>query len=430
MLVRRTYRREENHLSAQTQSITNDGNPLITVLKLKDYRSFWVAQFIAQLIAGALRFAFIWHAPTLGDVVWTAPLMAISTALPAFIVSLPAGAIADRMNHRIYCIVLSAATAILLLLTGALLLTDLLNLYLAVLMAFLLGATGAAGMPVYQAMVPRLVGSQLLASGVALQNLGMMASMVIGAVLGGGLIQFLGMDLSFLFWAALMVLSTLLFFVMNYDTNDRTQSNKSLSSLIPDILAGIRFVFSNEPLRSLTLAGCVMGFGGGAYQTLVPEIGRFQLGLDAGMTSLMFGLMSGGMIISTLFIASRKNLTAKGRYLLFALNCFGPGLMFIGLSTSLWLTFIFLPLWGLCGGILMTTQRTLLQESTPSDVMARVMSVNVFASAGLLPLSAGVIFVLRGFWSAGESMTAIGLIVTLSAVTLAATRRFLWKKSL
>ena len=428
--MRRTYRREENHLSAQTQSITNDGNPLITVLKLKDYRSFWVAQFIAQLIAGALRFAFIWHAPTLGDVVWTVPLMAISTALPAFIVSLPAGAIADRMNHRIYCIVLSAATAILLLLTGALLLTDLLNLYLAVLMAFLLGATGAAGMPVYQAMVPRLVGSQLLASGVALQNLGMMASMVIGAVLGGGLIQFLGMDLSFLFWAALMVLSTLLFFVMSYDTNDRTQSNKSFSSLIPDILAGIRFVFSNEPLRSLTLAGCVMGFGGGAYQTLVPEIGRFQLGLDAGMTSLMFGLMSGGMIISTLFIASRKNLTAKGRYLLFALNCFGPGLMFIGLSTSLWLTFIFLPLWGLCGGILMTTQRTLLQESTPSDVMARVMSVNVFASAGLLPLSAGVIFVLRGFWSAGESMTAIGLIVTLSAVTLAATRRFLWKKSL
>ena len=417
-------------MSAQTQSITNDGNPLITVLKLKDYRSFWVAQFIAQLIAGALRFAFIWHAPTLGDVVWTVPLMAISTALPAFIVSLPAGAIADRMNHRIYCIVLSAATAILLLLTGALLLTDLLNLYLAVLMAFLLGATGAAGMPVYQAMVPRLVGSQLLASGVALQNLGMMASMVIGAVLGGGLIQFLGMDLSFLFWAALMILSTLLFFVMSYDTNDRTQSNKSLSSLIPDILAGIRFVFSNEPLRSLTLAGCVMGFGGGAYQTLVPEIGRFQLGLDAGMTSLMFGLMSGGMIISTLFIASRKNLTAKGRYLLFALNCFGPGLMFIGLSTSLWLTFIFLPLWGLCGGILMTTQRTLLQESTPSDVMARVMSVNVFASAGLLPLSAGVIFVLRGFWSAGESMTAIGLIVTLSAVTLAATRRFLWKKSL
>jgi len=356
--------------------------------------------------------------------------MAISTALPAFIVSLPAGAIADRMNHRIYCTILSAATAVLLLLTGALLLADLLNLYLAVLMSFLLGATGAAGMPVYQAMVPKLVGRELLASGVALQNLGMMASMVIGAVLGGGLIQFLGMDFSFLTWAVLMLLSTLLFFVMNYDTDDRTQSNKSLSSLVPDILTGIRFTFSNEPLRSLTLAGFVMGFGGGAYTTLVPEIGRYQLGLDAGMTSLMFGLMSGGMIISTLIIASRKNLTAKGRYLLFALNCLGPGLMFIGLSTSLLLTFIFLPLWGLCGGILMTTQRTLLQASTPSDVMARVMSVNVFASAGMLPLSAGVIFVFRGFWSAGESMTAIGLIVTLSAVTLAATRRFLWKKSL
>ena len=227
-----------------------------------------------------------------------------------------------------------------------------------------------------------------------------------------------------------MLLSTLLFFVMNYDTNDRTQSNKPLSSLVPDILTGIRFVFSNEPLRSLTLAGCVMGFGVGAYQILVPEIGRYQLELNAGMTSLMFALMAGGMIISTLFIASRKNLTAKGRYLLLALNCLGPGLMFIGLSTSSLLTFIFLPFWGLCGGILTTTQRTLLQENTPTDVMARVMSVNVFANAGLLPLSAGVIFVLRGFWSAGESMTAIGFIVMLSAVTLAATRRLLWRKSL
>ena len=426
----RTYRREESYLSVQTQPIANDGNPLISVLKLKDYRSFWVAQFIAQLITGALRFAFLWHAPNLGDVVWTVPLLAISTAAPALIVSLPAGAIADRMNHRIYCILLSAATAVLLLLTGALLLTDLLNIYLAVVMSFLLGATGAAGMPVYQAMVPKLVGRQLLASGVALQNLGMMASLVIGAVLGGGLIQFLGMGLSFLTWSALMLLSTLLFFVMNYDTNDRTQSNKPLSSLVPDILTGIRFVFSNEPLRSLTLAGCVMGFGVGAYQILVPEIGRYQLELNAGMTSLMFALMAGGMIISTLFIASRKNLTAKGRYLLLALNCLGPGLMFIGLSTSSLLTFIFLPFWGLCGGILTTTQRTLLQENTPTDVMARVMSVNVFANAGLLPLSAGVIFVLRGFWSAGESMTAIGFIVMLSAVTLAATRRLLWRKSL
>jgi MFS family permease len=195
-------------LSVQDQAIINHGNPLISVLKLKNYRSFWVAQFIAQLIAGALRFAFLWHAPNLGDVVWTVPLMAISTALPAFIVSLPAGAIADRMNHRIYCTILSAATAVLLLLTGALLLADLLNLYLAVLMSFLLGATGAAGMPVYQAMVPKLVGRELLASGVALQNLGMMASMVIGAVLGGGLIQFLGMDFSFLTWAVLMLLST------------------------------------------------------------------------------------------------------------------------------------------------------------------------------------------------------------------------------
>ena len=137
----------------------------------------------------------------------------MSAPPPVLIVSLPAGAIADRMNHRIYCILLSAATAALLLLTGALLLTDLLNIYLAVLMSFLLGATGAAGMPVYQAMVPTLVGRQLLASGVALQNIGMMASLVIGAVLGGGLIQFLGMGLSFLTWAALMVLSTLLFFV-------------------------------------------------------------------------------------------------------------------------------------------------------------------------------------------------------------------------
>jgi len=78
----------------------------------------------------------------------------------------------------------------------------------------------------------------------------------------------------------------------------------------------------------------------------------------------------------------------------------------------------------------MTTVRTLLQESTPPDVMARVMSVNTFAQAGLTPLSAGVIFVLRNFWSAGDSLASIGFVVMLSAVFLAITRRSLWKKAI
>ena len=411
-------------------SEASDQNPMISVLRQRDYRYFWVAQFIAQLIGGALRFAFLWHAPSLGDVTWTVPLFGITTALPAFLVSLPAGAVADRMNHRIFCVLLSSMMVIILLLTGLLLLADLLNIYLAVVMSLLLGAIQAAGMPVFQAMVPKLVGRQLLPTGVALQNLGMMASMVIGAVLGGGVIQFLGMGFSFILWSGLMATGTLMFVVMRYEKTSSTQSGNSLATIIPDIYAGLRVCFSTEPLRSLTLAGCVMGFGGGAYGTLVPEIGRFQLELSAGLTSVMFALMSGGMILSTLFIASRKRFDYKGRYFLGALNCFGPGLMFIGLSTSPLVTFLFLPLWGLCGGVLMTTVRTLLQESTPPDVMARVMSVNTFAQAGLTPLSAGVIFMLRNFWSAGDSLASIGFVVMLSAVFLAITRRSLWKKAI
>ena len=417
-------------MTISSEPDTETSSPIAQVLALPSFRIFWIAQFVILLVNGAVRFAFLWHAPNIGDVTWSVPLLGFATAAPGFLFALPAGAIADRTNHRIYCVVLSGITAALLLITGLLLLADSLSLYPAVIMSLCLGAAGAASMPVFQAMVPRIVPPELLSSGVAIQNLGMMASMIIGAILGGGLIETVGSGPAFCSWALLVGISGLLFVLMRYDLGARSETTQLFSQMIPDIGSGIRYCFANEPLRSLTIAGFITGIGGGAYGTLTPEIGRDQLGLNAASTSLMFGLMSAGMIVSTLYIANKKNFTSKGRFFLFAINCFGPGLMFIGYSELALLTLIFLPIWGLCGGILMTTQRTLLQENTSPDFMARVMGMNVFTMAGMAPLSSLIIWILRNFLSAGGTLSAFGFVVMCSALFLAFTRRSLWQKAL
>ena len=67
----------------------------------------------------------------------------------------------------------------------------------------------------------------------------------------------------------------------------------------------------------------------------------------------------------------------------------------IGLSEVYALTRVFMLFWGVMGGVLVTSQRTLLQEHTPDEMMGRVMSLLALSMGGTLPLAALIILVLR-----------------------------------
>ena len=396
-------------------------SPIAEVLAIRDFRFYWGAQFLNALIGGISRFAFVWFALEISDRTAAVGLMGLAIGLPGMLVTLPAGAIADRVDRRRLVMVMGVAGAAIFGVAGLLVFADLMNLTVGMVVAAGIGTTVAATMPAFQAMVPQIVPPRRLINGVAIQNMGQSVSMILGAVVGGGTIAAFGFGTAFLLWGAFMLASVAL--MIPVKLRPYSVDGSAQGSLIPAVARGIRsglaYGFGREPTRALLIVGLFMGTGIGAYGILMPDIAKNELGQGAFGTSLLFAVLSVGMTISSFYLASRREIRRKGLLHLAAFLCFGPGLFAIGLSSVYAMTGGFMVLWGAAGGVLMTTQRALLQEHTEAAMMGRVMSIVALAFNGMLPVAALYILLMRGAFDAGVTLAIMGAAMAIGAVLIA-----------
>jgi MFS family permease len=91
----------------------------------------------------------------------------------------------------------------------------------------------------------------------------------------------------------------------------------------------------------------------------------------------------------------------------------------MGISTYYVVAFAGMLLWGLGGGFVMTTQRTILQRHTPDELMGRVISVHTLALMGSFPLAAGIAAALPPLVGRRPTLLVAGIVAGLLAVALA-----------
>ncbi|MDA0351044.1 MAG: MFS transporter [Chloroflexi bacterium] len=391
------------------------------MLALRDYRLFWFANFLTSLIAGITRFAFIWIALEISDNAAAPAFLGFAVGIPGLLISLPAGAISDRVDRRLMTIYVGLAAAAGLLATAAVIGADLINLPIAMVLGFGVGSAIAAIVPPLQAMIPQLVPPNRLMSAVGFQNMGQSVAQVAGAVIGGGSIAVFGLGPAFLVFTAIMLAGVALMWVVNVPAYERAEraAGGTVRSMVSDIRSGLHYAFGRDPLRSLIIVGLFMGSGSGAYGILMPDIAKNELGQGVFATSLLISMLSLGMISTSLYLASRREISRRGLMFLIAFNCFGPGLMAIGLSNSYPLTVLIMIIWGGCGGVLMTSQRTLLQEFTEPHMMGRVMALFALTFNGLLPISAIYVGLMRTQFGPGDTLAIMGGLMAIGAVLIA-----------
>ena len=352
----------------------------------------------------------------------TAPAMlGFAVGIPGLVVSLPAGAISDRMARRLLVIWVSLAGAAVLGATSAILFADLITIPIAMVLAFGVGTAVAIATPALQAMVPQLVPPERLMNAVGLQNMGQSVAQIAGAVIGGGAITLFGLGPAFAIFTAIMLGSIIFMWLVILPPYERAEraAGGAVSSMLRDIWSGLQYAGGRDPLRSLIIVGLFMGSGIGAYSILMPDIGKNELGQEAFATSLLVGMLSVGMVTTSLYLASRREVSRRGLMFLAAFNCFGPGLMAIGLSNSYALTVVIMIIWGGCGGVLMTSQRTLLQAHTEQHMMGRVMALFALTFNGLLPVSALYVALIRTQFGPGDSLAIMGGVMGIGAILIA-----------
>ena len=393
-------------------------SPLAQTIGIRSFRYYWTSTFFYFLVFGTQRFTFIWLVLELSDNAALAGVTAFSLGIPAFFITLPAGAYADRLNRKTMVIWTNISGALVSIAIAGLIWTDTITVTLAIVMALATGVTTAATQPPLTAMIPTIVPRERLMNGIVLRTMGQNLAMVLGATLGGVVIDVWNIGGAFAILTVAYGLSTVLMFgVRSVDVPTPPATAERLN-LMTSVREGLSFIYSSPGMLGLIVLLATLGFVMlGPVFVLVPEIAREELDQNATGAAILFAVTSVGMFSMSVVLASMSNLRNKGAILLITLVI--GGAIVIGIGASQWyvVTAIMMFLWGLGGGIMVNLNQTLAQSHTPDEMMGRVMSVVTLAIAGMMPLGSLVAGTAAIWIGAGEWLMICGAaLIVIGAV--------------
>jgi MFS family permease len=382
------------------------------------FRGIVIANILSAIGFGSSRFVFVWLIGELTEWNPATAILGIVIGLPPLFLSAWAGSLVDRLDPKRFGFWLFVVSTVLFAGTALLVDADVMTVPLAMVCGFITAIAPTMLMPLLQALVPAVVPATRLMQAVAIQNLGMMVSVIGGTFFGGAVIQAFGIAAGFWLLSIASAIGALVYLVAPLPHRMAGAHAERKGA----IREGARMALGTEPLRSLLLITTVMGLAIVTSTLLLPEFARDVLGKESLAASALNAFMSVGMVITSMVIATRWTPSRPG-LLLTAMSCvfLGGGLIAIGASRAYLLTALFSFMWGLSGGIAMTTLRAMVQLNTPPEMMGRVLGLSALAQNGSFPIGALLLVGLVAATSVSTAMMIVGGICT-AACWIIATR--------
>lgn len=186
---------------------TNPGNRASPWAPLSQplFRALWIATVVSSIGTWMHEVGAGWLMVTLDPSPVMVSLVQAATALPIFFLALPAGALADIVDRRLFLIATQVWMLGCSLLLGLITLAGAVDAWTLLVITFALSCGAAMMTPAWAATVPELVPREQLQPAVALNSMGINVARAIGPALAGVLVTMSGPAAAFLLNAASFV---------------------------------------------------------------------------------------------------------------------------------------------------------------------------------------------------------------------------------
>jgi MFS family permease len=298
------------------------------------------------------------------------------------------GVMADRYNPRYLMIIADLVRFLAIISIPILAYFDVLSLYHLFIIAALTGVFSLIFNVSYMTMVPSIVKKEMLAEGNAKLTLIDSASKVMGPTIAGWIINILGAVKAFLFDAFTYLISALFLIFIKHKPE---KSEKKKNTVFKDINEGLKFVFGNKILKSLTISLTFVNLGYALIQTIIVVFAYKNLMLSPSQVGIIFSISSIGLIIGALVSKKVIELIGIGKSLFLSSGFLGLSLGLIPLSDYVSPIITFTLLWtagSLFLPILDVNQVTLRQSITPTHLQGRMNATIRTFMWGATPLGA------------------------------------------
>ncbi|MDH1069679.1 MFS transporter [Acinetobacter johnsonii] len=308
----------------------------------------------------------------------TLGLIGLAEAIPFIALSLWGGCFADRFNKQtIMKICLFFAIPLPLVLWGLFHAYGLKQIELSTLswgvyaVIFGLGTIRGFYNPSATSLKPFLIPRDIYANGATWTTIGWQSGVIIGPMLGGLMLAFLGRETSFISVAVLLSLCFLLVNLLSKRTFPKIETERVLQSLGE----GFRFIAKTKiVLWAISLDLVSVLFGG--VIALLPIFAEDILKIGPEGLGYLRAAPSIGALITMIALTRFPPTQHAWRNMLLAVAGFGLFTLLFAYSDYLWLSLFALAMTGACDSISVVIRQTILQIYPPENMRGRVAAVN------------------------------------------------------
>jgi MFS family permease len=209
------------------------------------------------------------------------------------------GVIADRVNRKLLLVWATVAIFTVAVALALLAHTGELSFYHVALAAVAAGLFWTTDMPVRRRLLGDLSGSAVSAA-MGLDSATNNATRMAGPLLGGVMLQLVGMTGVFALSAAVYAVCLLLIVPASLPGRG---AHRVPAALLHDLLAGALFVIGERVLRRILIITIVFNMFGFPFTSMIPVIGAKRLGLDPFMVGVLSSLEGFGAFVGALMVA-------------------------------------------------------------------------------------------------------------------------------
>lgn len=373
----------------------------------RDFRILWIGACTSSIGTWMQEIAQNWLVLQLTNSPFLLGLDAFLGDIPIVLFSLVGGVLADRIDRRFILIgsqvvqMISATVLAILIATGHV------QIWHILCLSFVVGTAQSFGGPAYSALVPSLVAKEDVPNAIALNSIQFNLARVIGPVLGGLALKYVGSAWCF----GLNALSFLAVIVSLLRLRINFSPPRSGESVIASMKQGFRFISTQGAMVTLILIAFCMTLLGIPTITFLPVFAKMVFARDA-MTYTLFLAASGvGSITGALTVAWMGDIHNKGRVALSALVAMGVGMVGFSQSRSIALSCLMLFFTGAVLMCAFAMIASLVQLITPNDMRGRVMSVYNVAFRGGMPFGSFLTGLLVPILTAPTVLSINGLVL-------------------
>jgi MFS family permease len=379
-------------------------------LRVPLFRNLLIADFLSDIGTFMQTVGAAWLMTSLTSRPSYIALIQTASALPFFLLALPAGSLGDIFDRRKLILCTETWMFIMATILAAVTFTGRMTPWVLLLLTLALSLGDAVESPTWRAIFPELVQKDDLSPALALNGIEFNLARATGPGLGGLVVAVAGAATAFLLDAFSFL--GVIFVIFQWKRPAR-KTRLPAETLTEATVAAIRYVRYSPGIRTLLVRSGTVIFFASSFWALLPAIAK-ELSKSALGYGFLLGFFGVGAVMGAVVLQRVRSRLSTESVLSVATLVFGAILV----STATLHNIVVLCFLMLFGGaswtVFMSIFNTMVQRLTPDWVRARVMASYLFVFQGSVTIGSTL-------WGFAAERASVRAAILVSAVGLLAS---------